>query len=98
MGLIKTLLKKRIMKEKTVYKMLKITSIVFYIAALLFFVFSFVRMKYMDAMSLEDLKTYISILLLWMGVLCLAGGFLELKSDITTIEGEIKDLKEKINE
>ena len=93
MGLIETLFQKRVMKEKTMAKLAKIASVVFYIAGILSFVIGFIRMKNIDVLSSQDIQIHFAILILGMIVLVLIGGLLELKSDIMKLESEVKDLK-----
>jgi hypothetical protein len=95
MGLIETLFQKRVMKEKTIAKLAKIASVVFYIAGILSFIIGFIRMKNIDVSSSQDIQIHFAILILGMIVLVLIGGLLELKSNIMTLEGEVEDLKEK---
>jgi len=98
MGFIKTFLLKSIGTEKTESKVYKILNILFSIAALFIFIFGFIRMKYMDAISLKGLGVYVSSVLLWVIVLALTGVFFYLYGEIITIKNEIKNLKDKIKE
>ena len=93
MGLIETLFQKRVMKEKTIAKLAKIASVVFYIAGILSFIIGFIKMKNIDVLSSQDIQIHFAILILGMIVLVLIGGLLELKSDIMKLENEVKDLK-----
>lgn len=93
MGLIETLFQKRVMNEKTIAKLAKIASVVFYIAGILSFIIGFIRMKNIDVLSPQDMQIHFAILMLGMIVLVLIGGLLELKSDIMKLESEVRDLK-----
>ncbi|MFC1495442.1 hypothetical protein ACFL6W_09185, partial [Thermodesulfobacteriota bacterium] len=93
MGFIETLFQKRVVKEKTIAKLAKIASVVFYIAGLISFVVGFIRMKNIDVLSPQDMQIHFAILMLGMIVLVLIGGLLELKSDIMKLEDEVTDLK-----
>lgn len=95
MGLIETLFQKRVVKDKTMAKVAKIASVIFYIAGVIIFVVGFIKMKNIDVSSSQDIQVHFAILVLGMIVLVLIGGLLELKSNIMTLEEEVKDLKEK---
>jgi len=95
MGLIETLFQKRVIKDKTMARLIKIGSVIFYIAGVISFVRGFIRMKNIDVLSPQEMQIHVAILFLSMIVLVLIGGLLELKSDIMTLEEEVKDLKSK---
>ena len=97
MGFIKTLLLKRIWTEKTEWKMNKILSFVFPIAALLILLISIIWLLNMD-FSLEELYLRFNTIYLWVLVLSLFGICFNYGSEILKIKGEIKDLKDKIKE
>ena len=92
---VKSFFHKRMWKENTGMKMAKVTSIVFYIASLIFFVAGFIRMKYMDAIPLEDLKTHITILMLCFTVLIFIGLVFGFGCKIMKIESELKKLENR---